>query len=47
MAEIRISWQKFVATQALKILQDLSSDCTGDEDSGSENEEMINFMGAE
>ena len=37
-----MSRQKFAAAQAFEILQDLSSDCSGDEDSGSKNEEMIN-----
>ena len=41
IAEIRMSRQKFAATQALEIFQDFLSNCSGDEDAGSENEEMI------
>ena len=36
-----MSRQKFAATQALEISQDLSSDCSGNEDSNSKNEELI------
>jgi len=34
--------QRLVAAQALAILQDLPSDCSGDEDSDSETKEMVN-----
>ena len=37
-----MSGQNFAAAQVLEILQDLPSDCSGDKDSGSQNEEIIN-----
>ena len=42
IAEIRMSRQKFAATQALEISQDLSSDCSDNEYSDSKIEELIN-----